>query len=365
MERLDHKGSFRLRHFIRAAVLAAGLLAASAFAAPTRLAIIDNDFAGAGGGLAIVPLVTQPDMKLLGATVSIGDGYVNDSVAHTLRFLEIAHHPEIPVVPGANVPLVRTKAELNIWEKQYGTMPYKGAWDDPKPGGQAFGPDDITPMKEGETRLKPTPGPAALWLIEQTRAHPGQIEILAAGPLTNLALAVRLDPDFAKRVKTLVIMGGLVDANQLQVTANADFNTDFNFMFDPEAADIVLTAGFPKVLIIGNVSNAAILTQAIVDKVGAVKTPVTDYYIRNAWVGLPLWDEMAAAVMADPSLIAKKTETWMRVNLDHGVDYGRAHVWPEEMRPHLGEQPVTIVDAIDLDRFFAGFVRDLQAPLPK
>jgi purine nucleosidase len=354
-----------LRHVVCAVAFAASLLAAPAVATPPRLAIIDNDFAAAGGALAIVPLIARPDMNLLGATVSIGDGYVDDSVAHTLRFLEIIHRPEIPVVPGANMPLVRTKAELNVWEKQYGTMPYKGAWNDPKPGEHAFGPDDVTPMKEGETRLKPTPGPAAEWLIAQTRTHPGQIEILAAGPLTNLALAVRLDPGFAKRVKTLVIMGGLVDANQLQVTGNADFNTDFNFMFDPEAADIVLTAGFAKILIIGNVSNAALLTKEIVAKVGTAKTPLTDYYVKNAWVGLPLWDEMAAAVMADQSLITRKTDTWMRVNLDHGVDYGRAHVWPEEMRPHLGEQPVTIVDAIDLDRFFTGFVKDLQAPLPR
>lgn len=360
----DQKGELSVRHLICAAGLAV-ILAVPAMAAPARLVIIDNDFAAAGGAVAIAPLVASRDMKLLGATVSIGDGYVNDSVAHTLRFLEIIHRPEIPVVPGANVPLLRTKAELNVWEKQYGTMPYKGAWNDPKPGEPVLGPEDVSPMKEGETALRSTPGPAAEWLIAQTKAHPGQIEILAAGPLTNLALAVRLDPDFAKRVKSLVIMGGLVDANQLQVTANADFNTDFNFMFDPEAADIVLTAGFSNVLIIGNVSNAAILTKAIVDKVAAVKTPLTDYYVKNAWVGLPLWDEMAAAVMADPSLITRRTQTWMRVNLDHGVDYGRAHVWPEEMRPHLGEQPVTIVDAIDLDRFFAGFIKELQAPLPK
>ncbi len=355
-----------MKHLLRAGLVSLGLIGAlPASAAPQRLAIIDNDFAAAGGALAIVPLVAPADMKLLGATVVIGDGYVNDSVAHTLRFLEIIHHPEIPVIAGSNVPLVRTRAELNIWERQYGTMPYKGAWDPPKPGEPAIGPDDVSPMKEGETKLKVTPGTAAQWMIDQTKAHPGEIEILAAGPLTNLALAVRLDPGFAKRVKQLVVMGGLVDANQLQITANADFNTDFNFMFDPEAADIVLTAGFPKVTIIGNVSNAALLTKEIVAKVGAVKTPLTDYYVKNAWVGLPLWDELAAQVMADPSLITKETHTWMRVNLDHGVDYGRAHVWPEEMRPHLGEQPVTIVDAIDLDRFFTSFVRDLQAPLAK
>lgn len=159
-------------------------------------------------------------------------------------------------------------------------------------------------------------------------------------------------------------MGGMVDANQLTVTVDANLYTDFNFLFDPEAADIVLAAGFPKIVIVGNVSNHTMLTKELVEKVASVKTPLTDYYARNAWVGLPLWDELSAAVMADPSLITKSTDTWMRVNLDHGMDYGRAHVWPEAMRPHLGEQPVTIVDAVDLDRFYAEFVKALQAPLP-
>lgn len=314
--------------------------------------------------MSVMPLISNPAIKVLGLTAVIGDSYVPDSIAHTLRFLEIIHRGDIPMIAGSNTPLIRTKAEMDIWQRQYGTLPYMGAWADPKPGEPLIGSNDISPMKEGPTRLKVTQGVAAEYLIDQTKAHPGEIEILAAGPLTNLALAVRLDPGFASRVKTLVIMGGLVDANQLQITDDADFNTDFNFMYDPEAADMVLTAGFPKVLIVGVVSNSAKLTKAMVDKVTSVKTQLTDYYARNAWVGLPLWDELAAAVMADPSLITRSTEAYMRVNLDHGVDYGRAHVWPESMRPKTGERKVTIVDAVDLDRFYRDFFKALQAPLP-
>jgi len=334
-------------------------------AAPQRLAIIDNDWSVAGGAMAVMPLIANPDIKVLGLTAVIGDSYVPDSIAHTLRFLEIIHRGDMPVIAGANTPLIRTKTEFDAWQRQYGSLPYTGAWTDPKPGEPAIGPDDLSPMKEGPTLLKAAPGIAAEYLIEQTKAHPGEIEILAAGPLTNVALAVRLDAGFAARVKTLVIMGGLVDTNQQQITDNANFNTDFNFMIDPEAADIVLSAGFRKILIVGAVSNSAKLTQPMVDTVSQVKTPLTDYYARNAWVGLPLWDELAAAIMADPTLITRSTEAYMRVNLDHGVDYGRAHVWPESTRPRTGERKVTIVDAVNLDRFYRNFFGALQAPLPR
>lgn len=345
-------------------LLAAALAATVAPAAdPQRIAIIDNDWSIAGGAMAVMPLIANPGIKVIGLTAVIGDSYVPDSIAHTLRFLEIIHRGDIPMIAGANTPLIRTKPEFDIWQRQYGSLPYGGAWASPKPGETLPGPNDISPMKEGPTKLHVAPGVAATYLIEQAKAHAGELEILAAGPLTNLALAVRLDPGFAARVKRLVIMGGLVDANQLQITDDADFNTDFNFMIDPEAADIVLTAGFPRVEIVGVVSNSAKLTKAMVDTVASVKTPLTDYYKRNAWVGLPLWDELAAAVLADPKLITKSTQAYMRVNLDHGVDYGRAHVWPDSMRPKTGEGVVTIVDKVDLDRFYADFFKALQAPL--
>ena len=262
--------------------------------------------------MAVMPLIAAPDIRVLGLTAVIGDSYVNDSIAHTLRFLEIIRRPELPMIAGANTPLVRTKAEFDVWQHYYGSLPYTGAWADPKPGVPAAGPEDVSPMTEGPTRLEPAPGIAAEYLVAQAEAHPGEIELLAAGPLTNIALAVRLDPGFAGRVKRLVIMGGLVDTNQLQITDDADFNMDFNFMFDPEAADIVLTAGFPEIVVVGAVANSARLTKAMVARVASVKTPLTAYYARNAWVGLPLWEARLPWPCSNERYEAVMAEVWSR-----------------------------------------------------
>jgi len=347
------------------ALAAMALAAGGVHAQGRRLVIIDNDFSVAGGAMAVMPLIADPGVRLLGLTVVAGDSYVPDSTAHTLRFMELIGRGDIPVVEGANAPLVLTKTRERAWEKAYGKWPYRGAFADPEPGKPAPGPTDVSPMTEGPTALKPAPGTAATFLIDQVNRHPGAVSILAAGPLTNLALAIRLDPGFAGKVKQLVIMGGMVDNNQLQVTDDVDFYTDFNFMFDPEAADIVLGADFPKVVIVGNVSNTTRLTKAMVDRVAAKKTVLTDYYVRNGWVGLPLWDELAAAILDDPSLVTKSTEAYMGVDLDHGVNYGSAHVWAEANHPGLGERKVTIVDQVDMPRFYDSFVRALQMDVGK
>lgn len=329
-----------------------------------RLVIIDNDFGVPTSAIQAIPLISSDQVKVLGLTAVIGDSAVPDDVMHTLRFLEIIGRGDIPVHAGANTPLVRTKEELDGWSRLYGSFPWKGAWNDPAPGQAALGPDDVGPMQAGPTTLKAAPGHAVTFLIDQVRAHPGEISIEAAGPLTNLALAVRLDPGFAAHVKELIIMGGLVDANLKQVTDDANFNNDFNFKFDPEAADIVLTAPFPKVRIVSGVANKVRLTPDLLARVMTVKTPLTAYYERFALKGLPLWDELTAAVLLDPTLVTKSTKAYMRVDLDHGMNYGSAHVWPEEMRPHLGERQVEIVEDIDADRFRDLMVASLQTRTP-
>jgi inosine-uridine nucleoside N-ribohydrolase len=112
------------------------------------------------------------------------------------------------------------------------------------------------------------------------------------------------------------------------------------------------------------VSNKVRLTPELLKRIMAVKTPLTDYYDRFALKGLPLWDELAAAILLDPTLVTKSTKAYMRVDLEHGMNYGAAHVWPEEMRPHLGERQVEIIDDIDADRFRDLMVASLQTKHP-
>jgi inosine-uridine nucleoside N-ribohydrolase len=346
------------------------LLASSAIAAP-RLFIEDNDFSGPGGSdiQSVLPLITDPSIRVLGFTVVTGDGWCAEETAYLLRFLEVAHRTNLPVFQGAVYPLVNTHARMHAWERTYGTIPWKGAWNDPIPHpgpGEVFHPDDpdlIPPSPAGAPTTKPAAGDAVSFLIQQVHRYPHQVTILEAGPMTNLALAIRIDPQFAGLAQQLVFMGGLLDGNLQQVTDDADLFSDFNILFDPEAAHIVLTAPWAKVTSLGSVTNQTKMTPALIARMTTVKTPVTTFLARYA-SRLPLWDEMAAAAAADPTLITRKVVALMDVDVDHGQGYGQAHVWPPQTAPHLGERPVTIVLAVDLPRFYDRFIKAAQAPLP-
>ena len=330
---------------------------------PKVLVVMDNDFAGPGGTnmQALLPLIADPRVGVLGLTVVTGDGWENEEAARLLRFLEIAGRPDIPVVNGAVYPLMRSVAEMRLWEQRYGKIPWKGAW-----GG--LGPIDKVPatepalphLDEGPPTTPPAAGLAANFLIKTVHAHPHQVTVIAAGPLTDIALAVRMDPSFAADAKQLVFMGGLLDTSTASVTGNADFASDFNLIFDPEAAHITLTAPWPKITAVGNVSNSVMMDRTLMDRIAAVKTPLTAY-LSTYFNPLPLWDEMAAAVAVDPSLVTASIEAYMDVDVSGGANYGRAHVWPDALAPKdMGVRAVTIVQAIDTPRFLAGVVKAAQ-----
>jgi len=335
-----------------------------ACAAP-RLFIEDNDFLGPGGSniQSVLPLITDPGIRVLGFTVVTGDGWCDEEAAYLRRFLEIAGHADIPVVKGAVFPLINTPARMYAWEALYGTLPWKGAWNtNAKPDyvPHADRPYLVPPFPAGPPRTKPAPGIAADFLIAQVHLYPHQVTILAAGPMTNLALAIRLDPDFASLAKELVFMGGMLDNTVPQVTENANFYTDFNFVFDPEAAHIVLTAPWAKITALGSVTNRSRLSPDLVARMLQVKTPVTTFLAGTAHP-FPMWDEMAAAVAVDATLITQRIKARMDVDTGFGMQYGQARVWPAETAPHQGEQLVTIVQAVDLPRFYDAFIRAAQA----
>src|ERR1700688_1186892 len=142
--------------FGRVWVLAAIVLSVSLTASSQekRKIIIDQDAAGPGGTdqQAILMLIQSPQTQVLGITVVTGDAWLKSEVAHTLRTLELIGRTDIPVVPGAEYPLVRTKEDTELWQQQYGTVAWVGAWT-PK---YYHPPDDLGAMPEGNPTTKPS-----------------------------------------------------------------------------------------------------------------------------------------------------------------------------------------------------------------
>lgn len=159
-------------------------------------------------------------------------------------------------------------------------------------------------------------------------------------------------------------MGGYVDLNlyQLQSALAQDIGSDLNFLIDPEAAHIAVTAPFPSITIAGNVANQQYLNQSLLSQI--IKSSNNPYaQLMNDYdIEFPLWDETAAAIMAFPELVTNSTMAYMDVNTAFDCpDYGRTHLWSKEFAPgHTRE--VNYVLGIDQEAFFEKMVGVLKSP---
>ncbi|HEY5215221.1 MAG TPA: nucleoside hydrolase, partial [Acidobacteriaceae bacterium] len=201
------------KKYLPALLLSMTALSLVAAAQSPRLVLIDQDGSGPGGSnqMAMMVLLQSPQVRVLGITMVSGNAWEPEEVAHTLRMLELIHRTDVPVVPGAIFPLLRTEAESMNQTAAIGAFPWYGAWGDlaKKTSAQPYhGPFVVPPLAEGEPTTKPLDEDAAHFLIRQVHAHPHAVTIYAAGPLTNIALAISIDPHFAELTQGIVIMGG-------------------------------------------------------------------------------------------------------------------------------------------------------------
>lgn len=119
-------------------------------------------------------------------------------------------------------------------------------------------------------------------------------------------------------------MGGLLDSGISKATGNPDFASDFNLLFDLEAAEIAITAAWPKVTSVADVANETLFSDKLVQRIAQVSTPLTQYIAKYVEKNVPLWDELTVAIFLDPALVTKQTTVLMDVDLTHGPGYGSA-----------------------------------------
>jgi inosine-uridine nucleoside N-ribohydrolase len=339
-----------------------------------RLVLIDQDGSGPGGSnqMAMLALLQAPQVEVLGITMVTGNSWRDEETLHTLRMLELTGHADVPVANGAVFPLIRTEKETKLEEALYGKVAWLGAWGEgqttlvetaqgvtPIVAGQfkEHGPYAVPAMAEGMPKTKAIDEDAAHFLIRQVRAHPHEVTIYAAGPMTNIALAVSIDPEFAGLTKGIVMMGGSLNPE----TDDPEFATsprhEFNFWFDPEATRIVLRAEWPRVDVTTvDVSIKAPFTQAMLDAIAKAKTPAAKYIAAWSQDRYYLWDELAACAWLEPSLITKEKLVYMDVDVSHGPSYGDTLTWTEKFKPETGVRLVHAQVDLDLARFQKMFV---------
>jgi purine nucleosidase len=340
------------------------LLSTFSSAQPRRKVIINEDCSGPGGSnmQTLAVMIQSPQVEVLGITVVSGDQWRDEEVSHTLRLLEILGRTDIPVVPGAEFPLVRRRDEARLWQQLYGKVAYAGAWDDRWWHEASV----IPPMAEGSPTTKPADEDAVHFLIRMVHKYPNEVTIYEGGPMTNLALAVSIDPHLPELVEELVFMGGSLSPQ----TDNPEFlnnpRHEFNFWFDPEAAEIVLRAPWKKMVCTpSDISVKTRMTAAMVKQIEAAGTPLARYVSKFAMLtpGADImWDELAAAAWIDPTLIIKSETRLMSVDIGRGAGYGNTLTW--DTKEHLIPAPRAVEIQVDLDteRFYRMFVSLLTAP---
>ncbi len=324
--------------------------------AQDRLPIIfDTDFAmpPQDDSLALMLALQSPELEIFGITTVAGNDSVERATSDVLRMLEIANQVDIPVYVGADMPLVHEVSDFAI--NNYGKW-YSNESPPIPPGGFA--------MKQEEDDS------AVSFIVQAVMENPGEVTIVALGPLTNIAQAIRAKPEFATNVKQLVIMGGAI-ASLPDGAGNITPNAEFNFWVDPEAARVTLRSGIPIELSPLNVSRKSALTKDWYEKMVAEDNALTALLVETlgerfeqspeqTWY---MYDQIAVAGLIDPTLVTTKS-LYVDVNIDHGISYGVSvggkNVWPGAE----GAAQMNVQYDLDWTRFIEMFIERIQRPLP-
>ena len=332
--------------------------------------IVDQDARGPGTSdmQAILVFLQSNAFEVLGITTVSGDQWVREETQHVLRLLEIAGRTDVPVIQGAEYPLLNSKEETERWEALYGKIEYKGCWTERFAAGRSLifehfyhPPEVVPPLPEGAPQIKVHPGTAAQFMVEMVHRYPGEVVIWSGAPLTNVALALRLAPEVATLAREFVLMGGGIYADKggIRVT---DARREFNWWFDPEAARIALRAPWKKVTITPiDISVKTRLSDAMREEIARADTPVARYLAQYSLSGY-MWDEISGIALIEPSIITSQKQLYVDVDIDHGAGYGNTLFWEVGNAVPPYARLATVQFDLDTERFYRIYVDLMVRP---
>lgn len=294
--------------------------------------IIDTDTAG-DDVFSLLLALREPEARLEAITIVCGNVRFEQEVENALYTIEMAGRSgEVPVYPGCSKPLIADWVGAEYVHGADGM-------------GEAFFPP---------ARQRPEAQHAVDAILRLVGESPGELTILAQGPLTNIAAAVVRDPSLARKVKRLYVMGG--GAGNITPAA------EFNFYVDPEAARIVFQAGFPITLFTWTLTLArGVFDDAKLARIAALDTELSRFFgqvnrkalefERSTGVpGSTHPDAMTCAAILDPALVLAAREAFVAVETRGELTRGYSLIDP---LGRLGREPnARVVEDYDSERFF-------------
>ncbi|WP_264737372.1 nucleoside hydrolase [Cytobacillus firmus] len=296
--------------------------------------IFDVD-TGIDDALAMSYALNSPELELLGFTTCFGNVSVAEATRNTLAVLEKVGK-RIPVYPGAEQTFIR--GEKEGWSKH------------------VHGEDGLGNTLKKDPISQPESQFAPEFIIEQVKNRPHEITIIAVGPLTNLALAIKIAPEIIPLVKEVVIMGGAV-----KVPGNVNAYAEANIIADPEAAEYVFSSGLQVTLVGLDVTMQTLLPKSTLNEWRATGketahffADMTEFYIgyyESYYPGIggcALHDPLAVGVAIDSSFVSAES---MNVKVaTEGEEAGRTV-------GHLaGEPRIRVCTEVEAERFLKHFL---------
>jgi purine nucleosidase len=272
---------------------------------PQRI-LFDTD-PGIDDSCAILLALASPEISLEGLSIVHGNCSLEQATRNALSVLELANASHVPVATGCELPLVQPSLLAP----------------------ETHGDTGLGYAKLPEPQTKPIVQHGIDFLIERILSSPGEITLVAIGPLTNVALAIRQEPRLVEAIKELIIMGGAI-RHEGNTTALGEFNT----YVDPHAAHIVYHAGIPTRLVPLDVTYQCILTPDDVKRLQKIDSPITKFVADATRFYMEFHDEyqkIEGCVINDPLALALTfapelctyQELPMDVDISGGISMGK------------------------------------------